>query len=473
MITACWDSRIGDKGEKTMSVQQASSPETTPGLRAGAVHLWGDVVAAITNVAPSASVALTLGALVSIAGLAAPSVMLLVGIAMLCIAIAYNRLNFWAPSAAAQALWVARSIRPVIGLALGIMILIESIVSNIANATLFGPYLLGIVWPQQANNGILEFAVSVVFVGLVLVIALEGIRGAIRFQTYIVLAEYVIIIGFALALLHAELAGHPGSVVPHFSWLLPTKAPSFGAYVTAVAIAVFAFGGWESAVYLAEETTDSARHPGRAGVFTAAFCTLWFLFLFLIIDAIAPIKDLVAHQANVIAYAASLVLPQPWPTIVSLAVLSSVVAVVQSQLQVFSRMSFGLARDGLLSRAFTRISRTRVPWVGLVVSAIIPVVLLAVYLLNSSAAQVLTLVTGSAGILYLAMYVVGAIACMWYFRRAIVKRLNHLIFAGILPAIGVIVLLVALFAAIPTTAVGTLIPAAIFVFVGIPIAYWI
>ncbi len=456
-----------------MSSGQATRHDEPAGLMSGAVAFWGDFIAAITNVAPSTAIALTLGAIVSFVGLSSPSVMLLVGIAMLCIAIAYDRLNFWAPSAAAQAVWVARAIRPVIGVGLGIMIMIESVVSNIANSTLFGPYFLGIVSPDQASNGGLQFLVSAVAMVIVLAIAIAGIRAAIRFQTYVVWVEYAIILSFALILLQAELSGHPGSQVPSLAWLLPNQAPDWQSFVTAVAIAVFAFGGWESAVYLAEEQQDAHRHPGRAGILAAAFCTVWFVFLFMVIEAIAPTKDLVAHQANVIAYAASVVMPAPWPDIVSLAVLSSVVAVVQSQLQVFSRLGFGLAREGLLPKKLSELSGSRTPWVGLIVAAVIPVVMLGVYLANQSAAQVLTLVSGTAGILYLAMYVVAALACMWYFRRTLSQGGSHLFYAGILPAIGVVILLVALGAAIPTTPVGTLIPAIIFVFAGIPIAYWI
>jgi amino acid transporter len=442
-------------------------------LMSGAVALWGDFVAALTNVAPSCAIALTLGAIVSYVGLAGPSVMLMVGIAMLCIAIAYDRLNFWAPSAAAQAHWVARAIRPIIGLGLGIMIMIESVVSNIANTTLFGPYLLGIIMPDQAGNGLFQFIVSALMTVVVLVIAIAGVKAAIRFQSYILWVEYAIMLGFGIILLQAELSGHPGSQVPSLAWLLPTEAPDAGSFVTAIALAVFAFGGWENAVYLAEEQKDAKRHPGRAGILTVIVCTVWFCFMFMVIQGIAPKEELVAHSANVVAFAAQQVMPSPWHEIVSLAVLSSVLAVVQSQFQVFSRMGFGLARDGLLPKALARLSQSRTPWIGLIVAAIFPVVLLGVYLANSSAAQVLSYVSGTAGILYLVMYVVAAIACMWYFRRTLSRGGRHLFYAGILPAIGVIILLVALVAAIPITNPATLIPAAIFVFVGIPIAYWV
>jgi len=141
---------------------------------------------------------------------------------MLCIAFAFHRLNLWQPTAAAQAIWVARTVRPLIGLALGLMVMIESVVSNIANITLFGPYFLGIVAPSAAGNGFLEWIVSALATGIVVLIAIVGIKAAIRFQTYVVWVEYAIMLAFAGFLLHAEFSGVAGAVHPSLAWLLPT-----------------------------------------------------------------------------------------------------------------------------------------------------------------------------------------------------------------------------------------------------------
>ena len=305
-------------------------------------------MAGITNVAPSTSIALSLGAIIAVSGLASPAVVWTVGLAMLCIAISYHYLNLWRPSAAAQAVWIARTIRPVAGLAIGFAVILMTLVANIGNITLFGPYLLGIIYPSHQNSAILQWLCTAVATGLVLYIAIEGVRRAIRFQTVIVWIEYAIVVAFVIALLVAEYSGHPGTVHPHLSWLLPTTSPTFHGFLNGVVIGVFMYGGWEASVYLAEEGTDTKRNPGRAGIISVVFCIIWFTILTMAIQAIAPAKDLVANAGNIIAYSASVIWPKPWSSIVSLAVLSSVIAVTQSQLQNFSRMSFGLSRDGLL-----------------------------------------------------------------------------------------------------------------------------
>ncbi len=441
-------------------------------LRAGAVALWGDVVAAVTNVAPSVGVATTLGAALAAAGLVTPFIIVVVGVTFLLIAVAYDRMNLWQPSAAAQAMWIAKAFRPVIGLALGIMIMIESMVSNIANTTLFGPYLLGIIWPNQASNGFLEWLVSAIGTVIVALIAIAGVRAAIRFQAWVIWAEYAIMLAFIGFLLHAEFTGFNGSQVPSLSWLLPSASNSgLAGIATSFVIIIFMAAGWESAVYLAEEQHEANRDPGRAGIITVIFCTIWFLLVVMAVQAIAPTDKLIQNSANIFAYAAGLVVPSPWAFLVSLAVISSVMGVTQAQLQVFSRIGFRLSKEGLLPRALGRLSQAQTPWVGLSVATIFPIVMLAIYLANGTAANALGLVVGSAGILYIIMYVAGGLACIWYYRRTLTRSASRLIYAGVLPILGVLVLLLALIKAIPTTPMGTLIPAAVFVLIGLPIAY--
>ncbi|MHB8613789.1 MAG: APC family permease [Candidatus Dormibacteraceae bacterium] len=449
----------------------ASSPAQAAGLRGGAVGLWGDIIAAVTNVAPSTGVATTLGAILAVAGDATPFIVLVAGISMLCIAVAYDRMNLWQPSAAAQAMWVARAIRPVIGLALGLTIMIESVISNVGNATLFGPYFLGLVFPSQASNGFLQAVIATFFVALVTAIAILGIRAAIRFQTYIIWVEFAIMFAFLVFLVHAEYTGMSGSQNWSLSWFLPSAGGSFGGILGGFVIAVFMLGGWESAVYLAEEQEDAHLDPGRAGIITVIFTTIWSLLLVMGIQAIAPVSNLVSNSANVIAYAAGLVMPNWLSFLVSLAVLSSVIGVVQSQLQVFSRIGYRLSLEGLLPKWLARLSAAQTPWIGITIAAVLPVILLIVYLSNGTAASSLALVTGSAGILYIAMYVAGGLACTWYYRRVLFKTGSRLFYAGILPIVGVVILLGALVAGIPNIPSGTLIPAAIFVLIGIPIAW--
>jgi amino acid transporter len=441
-----------------MSTSPTNQSEHPTHLAASEVTLFGDFIAGITNVAPSTSIALTLGAIMSATGLASPSVVVIVGLLMLCIAISYHYMNLWQPSAAAQAMWTARAFRPVVGLAVGFAVILMTLASNISNITLFGPYLLGIIAPSEQNNTILQWICTAAATGLVLFVAVEGVRRAIRFQTIVVWIEYAIILAFGVALYVAEFTGTAGTTHPRLSWLLPSTAPSFSALTNGVVLGVFMFGGWEASVYLSEEGTDTRRNPGRAGIISVVFCIVWFIFLTMGIQAIAPVKDLVANAGNIIAYSAGVIWPQPWSSLVSLAVLSSVIAVTQSQLQNFSRMSFGLAREGLLPKWLGKLSRHRTPALALAFAAVLPVLLLIAYLGNATAGKTIGLVSGTAGFLYIVIYVAGALACLWYYRRTLLSSARQFIAAGLLPFIGGAGLVYAALTAIPTTPGWTLYP---------------
>ena len=55
------------------------------------------------------------------------------------------------------------------------------------------------------------------------------------------------------------------SISPELSWLSPFGV-EYSAVLTGVLLAVFIYWGWESAVNLSEESEDSSRAPGLAGV---------------------------------------------------------------------------------------------------------------------------------------------------------------------------------------------------------------
>src|SRR6266581_9235614 len=196
-----------------------------PHLREGAVGLGGDFIAAVTNVAPSAAVALTLGSIIAASGLATPFLVIVVGIAMLCIAFAYHHLNLWQPTPAAQVMWIAKAVTPVLGFAAGILLILESTVSNIANISLMGPYLLGIFSSDLAANAFLGYLTSLAVMAVVCAVAIIGIRAAIRFQTYILWIEYGIMLVFGILVYWAEFTGHAGTSVPSLSWFSPTASP--------------------------------------------------------------------------------------------------------------------------------------------------------------------------------------------------------------------------------------------------------
>ena len=107
----------------------------------------------------------------------------------------------------AQAAVVTTLVAGAIGLSvvvLAILAILAATVANIGNITLFGTYLLGIINPTGTFDNVVVWVVSAAMMGVVIYIAIRGIRPSIRFQTAIIVFEYAIVIVFVLLALKRE-----------------------------------------------------------------------------------------------------------------------------------------------------------------------------------------------------------------------------------------------------------------------------
>ena len=80
-------------------------------LRNNALNLLGNVGLALGSAAPTASIALTLAAIVAASSYASPVAILIIGLPMLGIAAAFKRLNRWHVNCGATYQWGARATR--------------------------------------------------------------------------------------------------------------------------------------------------------------------------------------------------------------------------------------------------------------------------------------------------------------------------------------------------------------------------
>ena len=169
--------------------------------------------------APTAATTLTMAALIAASGLASPLALLVARAAMLCRAVAYHRLNAWQASAEAPVKWVARGLSPILGFAVGILVLMTALTSNIGNITLIGSTVLSLIAPGQTSNKPLTWVVATVICLLVVAIAILGVKLTIRFEGWVILVEYMIILSLAIWGLQTELTSHAaGITAPSWSW---------------------------------------------------------------------------------------------------------------------------------------------------------------------------------------------------------------------------------------------------------------
>lgn len=410
-----------------------------PTLLANALSLGGDWVASVANVAPTSTVAFTLALLVAFAGLASPLAVVVAGVAMLLVAIGYSRLNNWKPHAGAPYVWVGETVSPTLGYATGILAILAATVANIGNITLAGTYLLGIVNPGGSFPNVIVWVVSALIMGLVVYIAVRGIRPSIRFQTAIITFEYSVVILFVILALKREIFDHvAGTSAPSLSMFSVHTSPTgIAGLISALVICGFLYAGWEAPLVLGEESKEAHFNPGRAAILGVIFLTVWYTFLIMVFQGVSSQQDIAKNGTDFLGFAGRLLLPDPWGRLLSLAVLSAVFATTQMQLTESSRVAFAMARARLLPNGLSKVHALfRTPWIASLVLGVVPPLALIPYLASTAATTAIGYVISADGLLYLLMYAVIAGACVWYYRRLLGTSARNMLESGVLPAIG-------------------------------------
>src|SRR5580692_4983913 len=406
--------------------------ESSQGLRERSVGLRGDWIASITNVAPTAATTLTMAALIGASGLASPLALLIAGAAMLCCAVAYHRLNNWQASAAAPVQWVARGLSPVIGFAVGILVLMTALTSNIGNITLIGSTVLSLIAPGETNNKPLTWVVATVVCLLVVAIAIIGVKVTIRFEGWVVLVEYMIIASLAIWGLVTELTSHAaGITAPTWSWFSSSHAHGGSAgLISGVVIATFLLGGWDSPIYLGDEQ-QRQRDPGRSVLISITFCTLWVIFLFICLQGLASAKDITTNGSNVLPFLAGRLGDKAFVDLVALAVIASFATTIQSQIV-----------DGSL----------------------------IMYLASSSLQTTIVYIDSTGGLLFAGYYVVISLYSIWYYRSVLFRDVREFLMGLLLPLVGAGTLVYVIIKSLPTTSTPVKIIALVLFLIGIPLA---
>jgi amino acid transporter len=90
--------------------------------------------------------------------------------------------------------------------------------------------------------------VGVIWIAMMTAIVTIGIELSARSQWFLLAAEYVILVVFAIVALVKVYTQHPaGSIHPAWSWFAPWDVSSFNALTAGVLLAVFIYWGWTAA----------------------------------------------------------------------------------------------------------------------------------------------------------------------------------------------------------------------------------
>src|SRR5216683_6170190 len=137
---------------RAASAARAEAPEHRGRLRANAIGLKDAIIVGMASSGPTASIALTLAAIVGAMNYGGPIAVLVCALPMFGIALAYRRLNRWHVDCGASYTWIGRAITPYLGFIVGWIMLLGYFLGTISDVLPIGPYVLAVFGPSLPHS---------------------------------------------------------------------------------------------------------------------------------------------------------------------------------------------------------------------------------------------------------------------------------------------------------------------------------
>jgi amino acid transporter len=274
--------------------------------------------------------------------------------------------------------------------------------------------------------------VAVVIIALMTAICVLGTELSARVQNVMIFAQVLALLAFAIVALSKG-----GELDPSLSWFSPFALENSEALVAGLLIGVFIYWGWESAVNLTEETEDSANTPGRAAVLSTVILLVTYLSVAVAVVAFAGLDRVAEFEDDdaILSTLATDVLGSPLDQLVVLAVLTSALASTQTTILPASRTILSMARAGAMPDDLGRVHpRYLTPHVSTIV---IGVLATAWYVPVNLISENFLFDTLSALSLMIAFYyALSGFACVIYYRHELTRSVRNLLFIGVAPLVG-------------------------------------
>ncbi len=416
-------------------------------LRADELNLFDATAVAVSSVAPAYSLASTMTAVFVIVGIGshAPSVIIYSFIPVLFIAISYFHLNRRNPNCGASYSWLSQVVHPTVGWFNGWVQVATSVLFCTTAPLLAGGYTLQfmhsalhLVNAHTITSSKDVAIVAACWLALVTFICIYGIRWTTNAQWIMVIIEYICVVGFSIGGIIKVWVSHPAASRNfNASWLDPFKIHGFHAIALGLALGVFFFWGWDTALNLNEETKDASRTPGRAGVISMWLLLFVFLLNFIAAQMLLSPAQISAEGNKVLFYFGQQFAGSWASYVIIFAVLSSTVATTQTTLLPAARITYSMARDGVFPKVFSTVhDKFKTPALGTLILAFISLFGIMLTSFSSSSNTVFTNLVDNIGVLVAFYYGITGLACAWAFRKTLGQGLKANITMVWLPLIG-------------------------------------
>ena len=420
----------------------ASAKVEDKGLKRNAIGFLSNVVIGVASTAPAYSLAATLGGIVLISGMGvhAPAVLLVSFVPMLLIALAYKYLNRTDPDAGTVFAWTTRAFGPATGWWNGWALFLADVLVMASLSQIAAIYTFKLFgFSELAGSKAAIVIAAVIWIAVMTWVCYRGIELSARIQQILLSAEILILAVFAAVALVKVYSQHPaGSIKPSFSWIDPT-AVSFNTLFVGALLGVFIYWGWDSGVSVNEESEDANEGPGRAAVVS----TLILLFVYVIVSISAQAfhgtKFLGENESDVLSALGEPVLGSVFYKLLIIAVLTSASASTQTTILPTARTTLSMAHWGAVPEAIGRVhKRYLTPTVSTLGMGAVSIIITVPLLLVSE--HVLFDSITALGFPICFYYGFTGLACVWYYRRELLRSARNFFLVGLAPLLGAAIL---------------------------------
>lgn len=399
---------------------EAVAPTAAPGLRRDAIGLREVLFQSMTDMAPGAAIAASIPTGVAYAGGALPLSVLIAMVACLLTAFCIGELAKNLPGAGSLGLYVSQGLHTslgfltswaylLIGLLIPPLVLLQLgfTTASTIHSEWSSSYPASLWWPWTVVGALIVVAAG-----------LYGIRTSARLGTVLGLFEIGVFLVLAVFLL--VHAGSHNSLSVFGTKYTPTGFRGTAGVIGGSVFALLGFGGFESAVVLAEEARDPRRTIRRAVIGATLLIGLLFVFTTYAADvAYGPAKFTTFSTSG----------PNSWQGLarslygifwvfVFLAIVNSTIANANAGVNVASRTGYAMGRIGALPYWFARVSlKNRSPYVAIVVTGALILAISLALGAKYNPTNAFAIVGTALVIMLVSIYIMTDLACIGYFLR--------------------------------------------------------
>jgi basic amino acid/polyamine antiporter, APA family len=321
-----------------------------------AIGRWSLVGLAINSVIGSGIFGLP-SAVAALLGRQSVLAVLVAGAAIGVIIVCFAEVASYFSEAGGPYLYARTAFGRLVGLVVGWTFYLAQAAAPAANANLFVIYLAEF-WPG-AKEPWNRFAILTVLVGLLAIINILGVRRGTTVSNVFSVAKLlpllmVILAGAAVTIFHPAPMGAEGIA-------------SRSAWLKAMVLLIFAYGGFETSLAPAGEAKSPRRDLAFSLLVTLGTSTvIYSLVQWVVIGVLGPGTTTDRPLADV----ARMTMGNSGATVVAIGALVSVYGYLSAKLLAMPRVTFALAEGGDLPRIFSTVSWSfQTPWFSILVYA--------------------------------------------------------------------------------------------------------